>query len=52
MKTYIAIPSRRDWKPHFGASLCGLVRKMTQDGVDFDTMYLRKLRTLATRLME
>lgn len=35
MKTYIAIPSCRDWKPHFGASLCGLVRKMTQDGTDF-----------------
>lgn len=38
MKTYIAIPSCRDWKPHFGASLCGLVRKMTHDGVDFDMM--------------
>lgn len=36
MKIYIAIPSCRDWKPHFGASLCGLVRKMAQDGVDFD----------------
>lgn len=35
VKVYIAIPSCRDWKPQFGASMCGLVRKMTQDGVDF-----------------
>lgn len=28
MKLYIAIPSCRDWKPQFGASLCGLVRKI------------------------
>ena len=36
MRVYIAICSCRDWKPHFGASLCGLVRKMTLDGIDFD----------------
>lgn len=36
MKIYIAVPSCRDWKASFGASLCGLVRKMTQDGIDFD----------------
>lgn len=53
MKTYICIPSCRDWKPHFGASLCGLVRKMTQDGIDFDmnammgTSVLPKARQLA-----
>lgn len=53
MKTYIAIPSCRDWKPHFGASLCGLVRKMTMDGVDFDmiammgTSVIPKARQLA-----
>lgn len=53
MKTYIAIPSCRDWKPHFGASLCGLVRKMTKDGVDFDmnammqTSVLPKARQMA-----
>lgn len=34
MKVYIAIPSCRDWKPQFGASLCGLVKKMTIAGVD------------------
>ncbi len=38
MKTYISIPSCRDWKPHFGSSLCGLVKKMTQDGIDFDML--------------
>lgn len=53
MKTYICVPSCRDWKPHFGASLCGLVRKMTLDGVDFDmlammgTSVLPKARQIA-----
>lgn len=36
MKLSICIPSARDWKPAFGASLCGLVRKLTLDGVEFD----------------
>lgn len=35
-KVYIAIPSCRDWKPHFGASLCGLIRKATLDGIDIE----------------
>lgn len=35
-RVYIAIPSARDWKPHFGASLCGLVRKATQDRIDIE----------------
>ncbi len=53
MKVYIAIPSCRDWKPHFGASLCGLVKKMTVDNVDFiinamiGTSVLPKARQMA-----
>lgn len=53
MKVYIAIPSCRDWKPHFGASLCGLVHRMTLAGVDFDinamvgTSVLPKARQMA-----
>jgi len=35
MKVYLAIPSCRDWKPQFGASVCGLVGKLSKDGVDF-----------------
>jgi hypothetical protein len=52
-KVYLAVPSCRDWKPQFGASMCGLVRKMTQDGVDFTlnamtgTSVLPKARQLA-----
>lgn len=29
----LSTPSCRDWKPAFGASLCGLVRKLSQDGI-------------------
>jgi len=36
MRIYIAVPSCRDWKPHFGASLCALVREMTEENVDFN----------------
>lgn len=53
MKVYACIPSCRDWKPHFGSSLCGLVRQMTLDSVDFiinammGTSVLPKARQLA-----
>lgn len=53
MKVYIAIPSCRDWKPQFGASICGLVRKMTIDNIDFEmnvmigTSVLPKARQMA-----
>ncbi len=53
MKLYIAIPSCRDWKPQFGASLCGLIGKLTKDNVDFTmnammgTSVLPKARQMA-----
>ncbi len=53
MRVYLAIPSCRDWKPQFGSSLCGLVHKMTKDGVHFiinammGTSVLPKARQLA-----
>lgn len=53
MRLYIAIPSCRDWKPQFGASLCALVAKLSKDGVDFTmnammgTSVLPKARQMA-----
>lgn len=53
MKIYIAIPSARDWKPQFGASLCGLVRAMAISEIDFTinammgTSVLPKARQMA-----
>lgn len=35
-KLAISIPSARDWKPRFGASLVGLVRQLSISGADFD----------------
>jgi len=35
MRLYIAIPSCRDWKPQFGASICGLVVAVARSGIDF-----------------
>ena len=53
MRLYLAVPSCRDWKPQFGASLCGLVRKLSLDGLDFNlhcmigTSVLPKARQMA-----
>lgn len=53
MRLYIAIPSCRDWKPQFGASICGLVVAVARAGINFTmnamtgTSVLPKARQMA-----